>query len=385
MTIDSLATVLTALLVAVGATALLALAWDRRRAAGRIALAAIVVLAVTTAAALQLNRLTETYPAWSALFGRSTADSPTANDPDPVAIDVTNPQSRRGPAKVTGPGRLVDYTVHGNASGLTMPMTVYLPAAYTTAQNHAFQFPVIEAFHGFPGTPAAWPKRLDAKKYLDQEIAAGRMSPTVVLFPYQTPNPLLDTECLNLAKGPQTETYLTRDVPGWARDHLRVRTDPGSWGLIGFSAGGYCAMNLAMKHPDRFSAAASLSGLAGPGIKVGDDSEKTTNSIAWRLTHQPAPPVSLYIAWAADDAGPGKDSRQIARLAKAPLSVTTATMPHGGHSLTVWRRMEAPAFDWLSAHLNRAAPAPAAPKTPSPQQSPTENLTGTTLAAAGRH
>jgi len=384
MTIDSLATVLIAVVVAVGATALLALAWDRRRAVGRIALTAIVVLAVTAAAALQLNLLTETYPAWSALVGQSAESSEAPDDPGPVSIAVANPQNQHGPAKVTGPGQLADYTVHGNASGLTMPMTVYLPAAYTTPRNRAFQFPVIEAFHGFPGTPAAWPKRLDAKRYLDQEIAAGRMSPTVVLFPYQTPNPLLDTECLNLAKGPQTETYLTRDVPDWAREHLRVRTDRGSWGLIGFSAGGYCAMNLAMKHPDRFTAGASLSGLAGPGIKVGDDSEKTTNSITWRLTHQPPPPVSLYLAWAADDAGPGKDSRQIARLAKAPLSVTTATMPRGGHSLPVWRRMEAPAFDWLSAHLNRAAAAPG-PATPTPQPSPTETLTGTSLAAAGRH
>jgi S-formylglutathione hydrolase FrmB len=238
-----------------------------------------------------------------------------------------------------------------------MPMNVYLPAAYSASRNSKLQFPVIEALHGFPGAPDAWPRRLEAKRYLDREIAAGRMAPTVVLFPYQTPDRLLDTECTNLANGPQTETYLTRDVPDWVRVHLRVRMDRDAWGLIGFSAGGFCAMNLALKHPDRYIAGASLSGYSNPGIKVGDGSEKTTNNIVWRLTHQPPPPVSLYVAWAADDNGAARSSKQLLRLAKPPMDITTATLPHGGHSIAVWREMEPPAFDWLSAHLARAAPA----------------------------
>jgi hypothetical protein len=35
--------------------------------------------------------------------------------------------------------------------------------------------------------------------------------------------------------------------------------------------------------------------------------------------------------------------------------VVTATLPHGGNSHAVWRQMEGPAFDWLSAHLARPA------------------------------
>jgi hypothetical protein len=47
----------------------------------------------------------------------------------------------------------------------------------------------------------------------------------VVLLPYQTPAQLRDTECTDLVGGPQAETFLTRDVPAYARAHLRVRTD----------------------------------------------------------------------------------------------------------------------------------------------------------------
>jgi hypothetical protein len=31
-------------------------------------------------------------------------------------------------------------------------------------------------------------------------------------------------------------------------------------------------------------------------------------------------------------------------------------VPHGGHSHAVWKQMEGPAFDWLSAHLARPTP-----------------------------
>ncbi|WP_433304737.1 alpha/beta hydrolase [Actinoplanes sp. CA-030573] len=187
---------------------------------------------------------------------------------------------------------------------MTMPMSVYLPAAYSTSAGQGLDFPVIEALHGYPGTPQSWLKRLGLVSFLDQEMAAGRMAPTIVLLPYQTPRRLLDTECTNLVGGAQSETYLTVDVPAWARNHLRVRTDRKAWALTGYSAGAFCAMNLLLKHSSQYAAAASLSGYPGPGIAIGDGSEKTTNNVIWRLTHLPRPPVAMWIGWAEDDSKP---------------------------------------------------------------------------------
>lgn len=369
MSIDSLTSVLTALGTAVGATALLAHLWDQRRVFGRILLVSAVLLAMTGAAALQVNRLTATYPTWASLLSRSTGgdqpetvDQPTNGSQPSIGAEPTASAGSTAPAvpdstpRPPGNGRMVRFAVAGRASGLSMPMTVYLPSAYFTPQGGTLRFPVIEALHGYPGTPETWFRRMDVKRILDREIAAGRMAPTVVLFPYQTPDRLLDTECTNLTGGPQAETYLTVDVPRWAGEHLRVRTDRAGWALIGYSAGAFCAMNLALRHPDRYIAGASLSGYADPGIKVGDGSEKTTNNIVWRLTHRPPPPVSLYIAWAANDPVVRRASQRIVPLAKPPLAVTTATVPHGGHTTAAWQKMEAPAFDWLSARLARAEP-----------------------------
>ncbi|WP_433363067.1 alpha/beta hydrolase [Actinoplanes sp. CA-142083] len=318
-------TVYLALTAVLLTAALLASCWRRLRVAGRTGLVLASVLSVVTAAALQVNDLVQAYP---------TSDPPA-------------------PAFATAGSQLLTVSVPGRASGLTLRMYVYLPAAYRTG---AGRYPVIEALHGYPGSPQTWLRRLNVQSHLDQEIAAGRMAPTVVLFPYQTPKRLLDTECTNLRHGPQAETFLTVDVPAYARTHYRVRTGAASWGLTGYSAGGFCSTNLLLRHPTEYAAAASMSGYASSGIRIGDRSEKTTNNPWWRLKHLPQPAVSLWLGWAADDKQSRHDSRLLVATSRAPLSVTTAVVAHGGHSDAVWIQMEPPAFDWLSAHL--AGPLP---------------------------
>jgi enterochelin esterase-like enzyme len=340
MRLDGSAIVMTGVVVVAGFALLLAYLWDRTGILGRTAVALGCVLALAATAALQLNRMTETYPSWSALRG-TKVDLPG----EPALSPPRSGSAASG-------SRIVQVSVAGPASGLTLPMYVYLPAHYD--QNPRTRYPVIEALHGYPGSPRTWISRMHVQSYLDTEIRAGRMAPTVVLLPYQTTETFLDTECTNLApRGPRAETFLTSDVPAYARAHFRVRTEGAAWGLIGYSAGGYCAANLALRHPREYAAGASLSGYGEPGITVGDGSEKTTNDDDWRLTHLPQPAVSLYLAWAADDPGTRRESLRLVSLAKPPLEVTTAVVAHGGHSHAVWEAMEAPAFDWLSAHLAR--------------------------------
>jgi len=360
MRLDGTGPVLFAAAFVVLTAVLAAAAWDRSKHYARAGLAAAAALAVLVTSALELNRLTETYPTWSALAGDS-ADPDRGPDPGPEPGRGSAFRSHPAPPPARSEhntpgqgGRIVELTVAGRASGMTMPAYVYLPAAYGAGRE---RFPVIEATHGYPGSPKAWLRRLNVLGYLNREIAAGRMAPTVVVFPYQTPTALLDTECTNLTGGPQAETYLTRDIPAAIKTHYRVRTDRAGWGLIGYSAGGFCSTNLLLRHPGEYAAAASLSGYAEAGIVIGDGSEKTGNNPAWRLRRLPRPPVGLYLAYAGDDRHARADSLLLARLATAPIAVTTAVVAHGGHSDAVWKAMEAPAFDWLSSWLARPAPS----------------------------
>jgi enterochelin esterase-like enzyme len=344
--LDGPALTLTGLVVVVLTAVALALSWDAVHRIGRAALVALCVLSVLLTSALELNRLTETYPTWSAPHSAGRPD-PEPGPAEPVATSGALPS---GPG-----GRIVALTIAGRDSGMTMPAYVYLPAAYFTQRRE--RFPVIETTHGYPGSPKGWLRRLDARDYLNREIAAGRMAPTVVVFPYQTPSALLDTECTDLTHGPHAETYLTRDVRAVIEARYRVRTDRAGWGLIGYSAGGFCATNLVLRHPHEYAAVASLSGYAEAGISIGDGSEKTTNNPAWRLRHLPRPPIGLYLGYAGDDRHSRADNLRLARLARAPIAVTTAVVAHGGHSDAVWQAMEGPAFDWLSSWLARPAAA----------------------------
>lgn len=349
MSIDSLAVQLTAVAVAVLAVVTLSLLWGRGqgwpRALLRTATVVFCLLSSTSAGLLWVNQQVDAYPTWSSLFGSNgDADAPT-----------TTTATSHGTA---GGGQLLTLTVPGHFSGLTLPIHAYLPPGYR--DDGSTRYPVVEALHGFPGSPTTWLNRLDAAKILDHEVLAGRMAPTVVLFPFQTPDPLLDTECTDLVGSAQSETFLTRDVPAWARTRFHVRTDPAGWGLIGYSAGGYCATDLALRHPEEFTAAASLSGANTPGIKIGNGTENTLYNDLWRLKHLPIPAVALYLASARSDGAPLRDTRALAQAARAPLSVTTSYIDGGGHNVQTWQAMEAPAFDWLSNELGRPIGPPPA-------------------------
>ncbi|MEV6597108.1 alpha/beta hydrolase-fold protein [Actinoplanes sp. NPDC051346] len=341
------AVVLTALLIAV--------TWERGgrlrvvlRTVGVIA----ALLSVTVTVLVQLNRMTEAYvdPEADSVASGTESDE---SEPDAAEPELSEPDSASTTSTASARSTIRAFKVKGKASGLTLSMYVYLPAAYGTGNQ---RFPVVQAAHGYPGSPRTWLKKLEVQSVLDAEIAAGRMAPTVVLFPFQTPRQLLDTECTNMRGGPQTETFLTVDVPAFAKAHLRVRTDRAGWGLIGYSAGGYCATSLALRNPTKYAAAASMSGLAGPGIVVGDGKEHTEHNVAWRLQHMPRPAMALWIGWAKDEEKIRRDSLLIARAARPPISLTTAEVERGGHNHAVWRQMEAPAFNWLSAQLGRPLP-----------------------------
>jgi enterochelin esterase-like enzyme len=321
------------LLTAAGLGVLWSFSTGRLRWVNRAA-AIVACLAATAATGLiWVNRQVDAYPTWASLLGSTAA-----------AADA--------PITQTDDGQVVSFTVHGPASHLSMPVYAYLPPGYRT--NTTTRYPVIEALHGYPGSPLQWIKKLGAPRVLDTEIGAGRMAPTIVLFPYQTPNPRLDTECTNLVGGPQTETFLTVDVPAYVRVHLRVlRT---GWGLTGYSAGAYCASDLLLRHPTEYAAAASLSGYADPGIAVGNGTEHTGYNEMWRLAHLPIPAVALYLACARTDKNALRGTEAVARAARAPMSVTTSYVNGGGHNQATWEAMEAPSFDWLSSWLARPSP-----------------------------
>jgi enterochelin esterase-like enzyme len=358
---DAPSTLITLIVAAVVFAVITAFGWDRVRGVWawltRPVALGVCLSAAVLAAAVATNREVEIYTTWGEMFGGASVPDGSSADSDVVVSSTTNSGSR-----------IVSFLVHGRASHLSLPVYVYLPPGYDGRALRGRLFPVIEAFDGYPGSPMSWLKTLHAQQFLDQEIVARRMAPTVVVFPYQTPSAIHDTECVNAVNGLAVDTFLTADVPAAVERLFRVRHDAASWGTIGYSTGGFCSVNLALRHPERYGATASLSGYFSAltdrttgDLYAGDAMLKNQNSPLWRLRQLPAPRLSVYLCAALDDKAAVRWLTDFVQAAKPPMRVTTATVPIGGHSKRAWVLMEPAAWDWLSSWLGEPIVAPAAP------------------------
>ena len=103
------------------------------------------------------------------------------------------------------------------------------------------------------------------RSFLDQQVAAHRVRPMIVVSPNVQVPRAADTECVNGQPGEtQMETFVPQDVPRWVADHFRARADRGSWATIGLSSGGYCAAMAAMLHPAQYGGAPVMAGYFRP-------------------------------------------------------------------------------------------------------------------------
>jgi S-formylglutathione hydrolase FrmB len=332
--------------IAVVAAVATALGWEWTRGWWRwptrvVALVCCVVMAFAVAG-VAVNRKLHMYTAWEQFFG----DNATAAVPDPAA---------QAPGAGSSASRLVTVTITGHRSGIQLPAYVYLPPSYDSS---AGRLPVLEAFAGFPGTPQTWFDVADPREVVDREIKAGRMPPTIVVFPVQHASPTRDSECVDAAGGAQFDTYLTLDVQDYVGKHFRARTDRAGWGLIGFSTGGFCAANLALRHPDRYAATVSMAGYftaitdgTTGDLYRGDSRLRDENSPLWRLKNLPVPAIAMYLACARDDVKGLAQLQSMTAATRSPLRLTTGVVPDGGHTGAAWRAMAPAAFDWLSAQL----------------------------------
>lgn len=140
---------------------------------------------------------------------------------------------------------------------------VYLPPAYLVPDPPAL--PVLVLIAGQPGTPKNWFDGGRLVQTMDRFAAQhGGLAPIVVV-----PDPLGDLfsnpMCLDSSLG-QAETYLARDVPDWIRQTFTVDPDPAGWAIGGFSFGGTCGLQLALRAPDVYRVFVDISGQEEPTL-----------------------------------------------------------------------------------------------------------------------
>jgi S-formylglutathione hydrolase FrmB len=140
---------------------------------------------------------------------------------------------------------------HFNASVLGRSWTyeVYLPKDYAQSDR---RYPVIYLLHGYNDVPTSWADKAGIVEMADRMIAEGVLSPCILVMPSAGRSWYID--------GPEKmETAFIEDLIPQIDSHYRTRHDRSGRMVAGLSMGGYGAMRLALRHPDRFSAMALMS------------------------------------------------------------------------------------------------------------------------------
>jgi S-formylglutathione hydrolase FrmB len=112
-------------------------------------------------------------------------------------------------------------------------------------------------------TPADWLRAGNAVKTVDDFAAAHGGNAPVLVFVDAGGAFNNDTECVNGTRGNAAD-HLTKDVVPYMIAHYGVSPNRANWGIVGWSMGGTCAVDLAVMHPDLFSAFEDIAGDLSP-------------------------------------------------------------------------------------------------------------------------
>ena len=155
----------TALLITVSAV-LLAAAARLRLLPAKIACGALSIVVAMTGGVSAVNLYYGYYTTW----GQMSADlhGGTAN------LGVISASST---SAALGPGHIGWTSLPGKLSGYSRLGLVYLPPQYGQARYARIRFPVVELFHGTPGSPRAWITVLRLEQVVDTLLARHLIGP----------------------------------------------------------------------------------------------------------------------------------------------------------------------------------------------------------------
>jgi enterochelin esterase-like enzyme len=176
-----------------------------------------------------------------------------------VAPSIAIPRLALKAEPTSGSGRVVRLDLPGARSGITRKGFVYLPPQYFEPAYVHTSFPVLELLHGDPGDPSGWVYALQVPDVMDRAIDSGTIGPMIVVMP-ATFDGKHGQDCVDAPGGQLDDTYLTTDIAADLAHDFRVLPQGANWAIGGLSDGGFCAANLALRHPGSYGAVVSLDG-----------------------------------------------------------------------------------------------------------------------------
>ncbi|MEU2181687.1 alpha/beta hydrolase [Streptomyces thermolilacinus] len=335
-----------------------------RAVLGRAGLLLATQLSLFAAVGLAANNYFLFYGSWADLLGQEqelgvVVDHSASGEH--VKVVEKRPMDVPGGHHPHVGGQIQKVVISGEKSGIDSPAYVYLPPEYFQPAHARRTFPAAVVLTGYPGTAENLLKGLRYPRTAYEQAKAGKMQPMVLVMLRPTVAPPRDTECVDVPGGPRTETYFAEDLPKAVSETYRVGGAARNWGFIGNSTGGYCALKIALHHPDRFAAGAGLSAYykAAEDVTTGDlfrGNAKLRHraDLLWSLDNLPQGRTSFLVTTSRQGEGNLRGTREFIAKVKAPARVSSITLDSGGHNFGTWNREIPPALAWLSGRLSAA-------------------------------
>ncbi|MFF8834403.1 alpha/beta hydrolase [Streptomyces sp. NPDC015130] len=333
-----------------------------RAVLGRVGLLLVTQVALFAAVGLAANRSFLFYGSWADLFGQQQ-DMGVVVDHSAAAKDVRVVETKGlnvpGGSRPEVGGQIQKVVIAGDRSGITSPAYVYLPPEYFQKKYAKSTFPASVVLTGYPGTAENLIKGLKYPRTAYTQAKAGKMQPMILVMLRPTVAPPRDTECVDIPGGPQTETFFAEDLPKAVSETYRVGTKARNWGFMGNSTGGYCALKIALHHPDRYAAGAGFSAYYKAAEDVttgdlfhGDDKLRKRGNLLWSLDHLPQGKSSFLVTTSKQGEGNLKGTLDFIKKVRSPARVSSITLESGGHNFNTWNREIPPGMVWMAGRLS---------------------------------
>jgi S-formylglutathione hydrolase FrmB len=241
--------------------------------------------------------------------------------------------------------------------GMGTSMVVLMPQAAAgigmagAAQPAAAErgVPVLYLLHGLSDDCTIWERRTSIERYATEKGIA-------VVMPEVRRSFYADE-----ALGEDYWTFIAEELPQLIARTFRISTAREDTFVAGLSMGGFGAFKLALNHPERFAAAASLSGAVDllsmdldqrdptlvPRIWGERGLAGTPDDLIGRLgTADPTVLPQLFLDCGTEDQLIAQNRRFIAAAEERSVDLTSRLRP-GGHTWDFWDRGIQDVLDWL--------------------------------------
>jgi S-formylglutathione hydrolase FrmB len=346
------------------------LAWANMRARRRRqVLAVLALLAVLATSGVKANAFYGYRPTLAAALGLPAANEidlsslPRTEQPLVAPTGMPTAAAWHRPPDMPTTGKISKVQIPGRTSGFpARPAWIYLAPAYLSSSRP--RLPVLVLIAGQPGGPEDWLLAGRLAEVADRFAAAHDGLAPVIIMPDATGSSFGNPMCLDSRLG-QAESYLATDVPGWAAANLQV--DPEQRAIGGFSFGGTCALQLAVRRPDVYPTFLDISGQAEPTLgdhahtvraAFGGDEDafRRVNPLD-ELRRATYPRCAGVFDVGRDDPDFRAQAKEMVRAARAAgMAASLAELP-GAHSWSMASEALSRALPWISARTGLLDPA----------------------------